>query len=177
MFIFNHQSATDALILARLLRRNFSGVVKTEMQSNPLVGTILAAVGTMFIDRGDHDRAIEALRPAVDHLKKGISIAIAPEGHRSLGHKLGTFKMGAFHIAMQAGVPVVPIVIANSSDSMPSSGAVIRPANINVEVLSPIATDKWTSETIHEHAEEIRQIFLRKLGQTGDDDVKLRSVK
>jgi putative phosphoserine phosphatase/1-acylglycerol-3-phosphate O-acyltransferase len=177
VFVFNHQSATDALIMARLLRRNFSGVVKTEMQSNPVVGTILGAVGTMFIDRGDHERAVEALQPAVNHLKKGISIAIAPEGHRSLGYKLGPFKMGAFHIAMQAGVPIVPIVIQNSSDSMPSSGAVMRPAKINVEVLPPIATDAWTTGTIHEHADEIRRIFLTKLGQISNEDVKLRSVK
>jgi len=177
VFVFNHQSATDALILARLLRRNFSGVFKAEMQSNPLVGTILGAVGTLFIDRFDHDRAIEGLQPAVNHLRKGISIAIAPEGHRSLGYKLGPFKMGAFHIAMQAGAPIVPIVIQNSSDSMPSSGAVMRPAKINVEVLPAIATDDWTIETIHEHADEIRRIFLTKLGQTSDEEVKLRSVK
>jgi putative phosphoserine phosphatase/1-acylglycerol-3-phosphate O-acyltransferase len=177
VFVFNHQSVTDALILARLLRRNFTGVMKTEMQSNQVVGSILSAVGTMFIDRGDHERAIEALRPAVDHLKKGISIAIAPEGHRSLGYKLGPFKMGAFHIAMQAGVPVVPIVIQNSSDSMPRSGGIIRPARINVDVLPPIATTDWTLETIHQHADEIRRMFLAKLGQSSDEEVKLRRVK
>jgi putative phosphoserine phosphatase/1-acylglycerol-3-phosphate O-acyltransferase len=176
VFVFNHQSATDALILARLLRRNFSGVAKAEMQSNPLVGTILGAVGTMFIDRGNHERAVEALQPAVNHLRKGISIAIAPEGHRSLGYKLGPFKMGAFHIAMQAGAPIMPIGIQNSSDSMPSSGAIIRPANINVDVLPPVATDAWTNETIHEHAEEVRHMFLKKLGQISDDHTKLRSV-
>jgi putative phosphoserine phosphatase/1-acylglycerol-3-phosphate O-acyltransferase len=84
--------------------------------------------------------------------------------------------MGAFHIAMQAG-PIVPIVIQNSSDSMPSSAAIIRPANINVDVLPPVATDDWKAETVHEHAEEIRQMFLRKLGQVSKEDTKLRSVK
>ena len=177
VFVFNHQSATDALILARLLRRNFSGVAKTEMQSNPLVGTILGAVGTMFIDRGNHDQAIDALKPAVRRLREGISIAIAPEGRRSLGYKLGKFKMGAFHIAMQAGVPVIPIVIANSSDSMPKTGAIIRPAKIDVKVLPPVATDNWTAATIREHADEIRQLFLRNLGQADEEEVKLRSVK
>jgi len=176
VFIFNHQSATDALILARLLRRNFSGVAKTEMQSNPLVGSIMAAVGTMFIDRGNHERAIEALQPAVNHLKRGISIAIAPEGQRSLGYKLGPFKMGAFHIAMQAGAPIVPIVIENSSDSLPKSGAIIRPAKINVEVLPPIATSSWTTDNIHEHVDDIREMYLKKLRQTGNEAVKLESV-
>ena len=177
VFVFNHQSATDALILARLLRRNFSGVAKTEMQSNPLVGTILGAVGTMFIDRGNHDQAIDALKPAVRRLKEGISIAIAPEGQRSLGYKLGEFKMGAFHIAMQAGVPVIPIVIANSSDSMPKTGAIIRPAKIDVKVLPPVATNNWTAATVHEHADKIRQLFLKNLNQADDEEVKLRSVK
>jgi len=177
VFVFNHQSATDALILARLLRRNFSGIFKTELRSNPLIGTMLSAMGTMFIDRFDHDRAIEGLQPAVNHLRKGISIAIAPEGQRSLGYKLGRFKMGAFHIAMQAGAPVVPIVIQNSSDSVPKSGAIIRPARINVEVLAPIATADWTRENIHQHVDEIRQMYLKKLGQTNDEEVKLRSVK
>jgi len=177
VFVFNHQSATDALILARLLRRNFSGVAKTEMQSNPLVGTILGAVGTMFIDRGNHDQAIDALKPAVRRLKEGISIAIAPEGQRSLGYKLGEFKMGAFHIAMQACVPVIPIVIANSSDSMPKTGAIIRPAKIDINVLPPVATDDWTTATIHEHADQIRRLFLKHLNQADDEEVKLRSVK
>ena len=177
VFVFNHQSAMDALILARLLRRNFSGVAKTEMRSNPLVGTILGAVGTMFIDRGNHDQAIDALKPAVRRLKEGISIAIAPEGQRSLGYKLGEFKMGAFHMAMQAGVPVIPIVIANSSDSMPKTGTIIRPARIDVKVLPPIATDNWTAATVREHADEIRRLFLKNLGQADKEEVKLRSVK
>jgi putative phosphoserine phosphatase/1-acylglycerol-3-phosphate O-acyltransferase len=177
VFIFNHQSATDALILSRLLRHDFTGVAKKEMKSNPLVGTVLGAVGTVFIDRSDKDKAIEALQPAVDSLKNGTSFAIAPEGRRSLGYKLGPFKKGAFHIAMQAGVPVVPIVIANSSDSMPKSGVIIRPASIDVTVLPPVKTTDWTKDTIDRHIDDIRQMFLKTLGQTRNVDVKLRQVK
>jgi putative phosphoserine phosphatase/1-acylglycerol-3-phosphate O-acyltransferase len=177
VFVFNHQSQTDALILARLLRRDFTGVAKMEMKSNPLVGTILGAVGTVFIDRGDHDKAIQALKPAVESIAKGRSFAIAPEGKRSLGYKLGPFKMGAFHIAMQAGVPIVPIVIANSSDSMPKSAVVIRPAKIHVKVLPPVKTDDWTNETLHQHVDEVHRMFLKELGQAQDEDVKLRRVK
>ncbi len=177
VFIFNHQSATDALIISRLLRRDFTGVAKKEMKSNPLVGTVLGAVGTVFIDRSNKDKAIEALQPAVDSLKNGTSFAIAPEGRRGLGYKLGPFKKGAFHIAMQAGVPVVPIVIANSSDSMPKSGVIIRPASIDVTVLPPVDTTDWTKETIDQHIDDIRQMYLKILGQTRNTDVKLRQVK
>ena len=177
VFIFNHQSSTDALILSRLLRRDFAGVAKKEMQSNPLLGTILGAVGTVFIDRSDHDKAIEILQPAVDSLKQGTSFVIAPEGQRGRGYKLGPFKMGAFHIAMQAGVPVVPIVIANSADSMPKSGVIIRPARIKVKVLPPVKTNDWTKATIHQYVDEIRQMFLEELGQASDQDTQLRRVK
>jgi putative phosphoserine phosphatase / 1-acylglycerol-3-phosphate O-acyltransferase len=177
VFIFNHQSQTDALILSRLLRRDFTGVAKKEMKSNPLLGTILDAMGTVFIDRDNHDAAIEALQPAVDSLKKGTSFAIAPEGRRSRGYKLGRFKMGAFHIAMQAGVPVVPIVIANSSDSMPRSGVFIRPAKIDVKVLPPVTTENWTVDNIHQHVDEIRRLYLRELGQSRRENVKLRRLK
>ena len=177
VFVFNHQSQTDALIISRLLRRDFTGVAKTEMKSNPLVGPVLGAIGTVFIDRSNHDQAINALQPAVDSLNKGTSIAIAPEGQRSRGYKLGEFKKGAFHIAMQAGVPVVPIVIQNSSDSMPKSAVLIRPAKIMVEVLPPVNTDGWKAETVDEHVAKIRQMFLEKLGQSKNSEVKLRRVK
>ncbi len=59
---------------------------------------------------------------------------------------------------------------------MPKSGAIIRPAKINVEVLPPVGTDSWTTETIHDHVEDIRRMFLRKLGQTSDDNVALKRV-
>jgi len=177
VFILNHQSAADALIVSRLLRRDFTGVAKKEMKSNPLLGTVMGAIGTVFIDRKDKDKAIEALRPAVDSLKNGMSFAIAPEGKRSLSYKLGPFKKGAFHIAMQAGVPIVPIVIANSSDSMPKSGVIIRPATIDVTVLPAVSTDEWTAETIDQHVDDVRRMFLKELGQDQDQKVELRRVK
>ncbi len=177
VFIFNHQSQTDALIVSQLLRRDFTGVAKKEMKSNLLVGTVLDAVGTVFIDRSDSKQAIEALQPAVDSLRRGMSFAIAPEGSRSTGYRLGPFKMGAFHIAMQARVPIVPIVIQNSSDSQPKGGFIIRPAKIRVKVLPPVPTNDWTEEDVHERADEIRESFLRVLGQDGHGKAKLRRIK
>lgn len=176
VFIFNHQSATDALIISRLLRRDFTGVAKTEMKSNPLVGTVLRAVGTVFIDRSDREKAIEALAPAVDSLRSGVSFAIAPEGSRSSSYKLGPFKKGAFHIAMQAGVPIVPIVIANSSDSLPKAGFFIRPAKIDVTVLPPVATKDWSLDAIDSHIDSIRGKYLEVLGQPTKSDVELRRI-
>jgi 1-acyl-sn-glycerol-3-phosphate acyltransferase len=78
---------------------------------------------------------------------------------------------------MQAGVPIVPIVIQNSSDSMPKNSAIIRPASISVKVLPPIPTDDWSTETIHEQADRIRFMFLKELGQVRGANTRLRRVK
>ena len=93
-----------------------------ELKKMPVVGQILEASGTIFLDRTDKEKAIEALKPAIDSLKSGISIVIFPEGTRSYDYTLGSFKKGAFHIAMEAGVPIVPIVPVISPADDPSSG-------------------------------------------------------
>jgi len=105
------------------------------------------------------------MRPAVEALKDGTSIVIAPEGTRSPTRQLGPFKKGAFHLAMQAGVPIVPIVIHNAGDVAPKGDFVFRPATVDVEVLPPVDTTDWAPETIREHVREVRNLFLRTLGQ------------
>lgn len=169
VFIFNHQSATDVLIVARLLRQDYTGISKQEMKKNPLLGPALTFADAVFIDRGRKGNAAEAMQPALDKLAEGLSIAIAPEGQRSHGYKLGAFKKGAFHIAMQAGLPIVPIVIANSSDALPKSAVFIRPATVEVTVLPPIPTNSWKAQSIDEHVRKCRSLFLRELRQAGGD--------
>jgi len=168
VFIFNHQSATDVLIIARLLRQDYTGISKQEMKNNPLLGPALSFADAVFIDRAHKGNPAEAMKPALEKLESGLSIAIAPEGQRSSGYRLGAFKKGAFHIAMQAVVPIVPIVIANSSDALPKSGVFIRPATVNVTVLPPISTDNWTEQAMDEHVQHCRELFLRELGQTDE---------
>ena len=73
----------------------------------------------------------------LDKLADGVSIAIAPEGTRSLSDRLGPFKKGAFHIAMQAGVPIVPIVIRNAGELMWRNSFWLRPGTVDVRVLEP----------------------------------------
>ena len=143
-------------------------MTKKEMRNNPLLGPALQFADAVFIDRQGNTDPAEVARPALEKLAGGLSIAIAPEGHRSAGYKLGRFKKGAFHIAMQAGVPIVPIVIANSSDSLPRSAVLIRPATIEVKVLEPISTTAWKASKMDQQVQHCRQLFLRELGQTGD---------
>ncbi len=178
VFLFNHQSAIDVLIIAKLLRRDFTAIAKQEISTNPLVGPVFRVADTVFVDRRNSDRAIEALKPVVKTLHDGLSIAIAPEGTRSAGDKLGPFKKGPFHIAMQAGVPVVPIVIHNATDVLPKGGFFVRPSTVHVDVLPPISTDDWRAESIEQHVADVRQLFVDTLGQPQPHvDARLKSVK
>jgi putative phosphoserine phosphatase / 1-acylglycerol-3-phosphate O-acyltransferase len=176
VFLFNHQSAIDVLIIAKLLRRDFTAIAKQEIALNPLVGPVFRVADTVFVDRRNHEKAIEALRPVVDSLRSGLSLAIAPEGTRSNSDRLGEFKKGPFHIAMQAGVPIVPIVIHNASDVLPKGALFIRPARVQVDVLEPVDTSGWRPETVDQHVADVRKLYLKALGQLRDSAPALKSV-
>jgi len=163
VFIFNHQSGLDAVLMVKLLRRDVTGVGKKELQRNPIFGPLFTAAGTVFIDRGDREKAIEALKPAVQALSEGRSLMIAPEGTRSSTPRLGPFKKGAFHIAMQAGVPIVPVVFRNVLDALPKHGLVVRPATVEAVVLPPVDTSGWKRESLNTEIEAIRRDFLEVL--------------
>ena len=105
------------------------------------------------------------MKPAVDALKEGRSLVIAPEGTRSPTGRLGRFKKGAFHMAMQAGVPIVPVVFRNVLDAMPKEAAIVRPATIEAVVLPPVDTAHFTVENLDDEIAEIRQQYLDVLEQ------------
>lgn len=166
VFVFNHQSNVDLVILSRLLRRDISGVGKKELGEIPLIGRVLEFSGVVLIDRKDTEKAIAAMNTLVDLMRvEGKSVCISPEGTRSLTPRLAPFKKGAFHLAMQAGVPIVPIVIRNSGDVNPKGSAIFHPATVDVEVLPPVDTSAWQVATIDEHIEAVRNMFLHALDQ------------
>ena len=165
VFIFNHQSAVDVLITARMLREDVIGVAKKEIKHQLPMGLAFTYTGTVFIDREHGGDPRVALKPTVDALRSGRSVVIAPEGTRSRDGTLGPFKLGAFHMARQAGVPVVPIVIHNAQDALPYKGVVVRPAEVEVTVLPPQATDKWKLADVEPQALRIREMYLDVLGQ------------
>lgn len=170
VFVFNHQSKADVMILAKLIRKDMAGVGKQEILSeSPVIGRLMQWGGTVFIDRKNARSAIEAMQPLVDAIQKeGKNVCIAPEGTRTLSPKLGPFKKGAFHLAMQAGVPIVPIVIHNSGDVAPKGEFIIRPGKVKVDVLPPVSTEGWTRATMNSRVEEVRAMFQNVLEQESE---------
>src|SRR6266516_637450 len=163
VFIFNHQSQLDVLILAKLLRGGFTGVAKKELAHSPGFGLMFRLADVAFVDRHDTAQARKALEPAVQKLRDGISLVIAPEGTRSATPALGPFKKGAFHVAMQAEAPIVPIVIRNSGELMWRGAATIHSGTVQIAVLPPVPTTGWVPEDIDKHVDEVRGQYLATL--------------
>jgi putative phosphoserine phosphatase/1-acylglycerol-3-phosphate O-acyltransferase len=169
VFVFNHQSQADVFIVAKLVRRDMTGIGKKELRNVPLLGRLMEMGGMVFVDREKTRDAIDAMAPLVDAIKRdGKSVCIAPEGTRTLTPRLGPFKKGAFHLAIQAGVPIVPIVIHNSADVQAKHEVVMRSATVRVDVLPPVDTSRWRGATIDRHVREVRRMFLDCLGQAED---------
>ncbi|MCP5090028.1 MAG: HAD-IB family hydrolase [Gammaproteobacteria bacterium] len=166
VFIFNHQSNVDMVIIARLLRRDITGVGKHEIRDMPIIGRVMEAAGVVLIDRRNSASAIEAMRPLVDAMRvEGKSVCLSPEGTRAATIRLGSFKKGAFHLAMQAGVPIVPIVIQNSGDVQPKGDILYHPGTVEVEVLPPVDTSQWSVDAIDDHVADVRAMYLQALEQ------------
>ena len=170
VFVFNHQSAIDVLITAKLLREDVIAVAKKEVKYQLPMGPAFTYTGAVFIDREHVGNPQRALQPAVDALHSSRSVVISPEGTRSRNGKLGQFKLGAFHLAKQAGVPIVPIVIHNAQDALPYKSMIVRPAEVRVTVLDPIMTADWKSSEIESKAREVRRLYLDKLDQSDEQE-------
>jgi putative phosphoserine phosphatase/1-acylglycerol-3-phosphate O-acyltransferase len=163
VFIFNHQSSIDLPVIGSLLRRDVTGVAKKEAGRDPRFALLGYLADVAYVDRGNTTQAKAALAPVVERLRDGVSIALAPEGTRSPTPRLGRFKKGAFHMAMQGGVPIVPIVIRNAGDVMWRNSLLIRSGTVDVAVLEPIPTDHWKVVELDERIAEVRQRYLDTL--------------
>jgi putative phosphoserine phosphatase/1-acylglycerol-3-phosphate O-acyltransferase len=163
VFVFNHQSQLDVFVICHLLRRDFTGVAKQELTKDPVFGPVFKFAGVAFVDRQGGRNPREALAPAVAKLNDGISVVIAPEGTRSLTPTLGDFKTGAFHLAREAGVPVVPIVIRNAGELMWRDSLTIKPGTVQVAVLPPIDVSAWPADQVRNKTREVQEMFAETL--------------
>jgi putative phosphoserine phosphatase/1-acylglycerol-3-phosphate O-acyltransferase len=168
VFVFNHQSQIDSMIIPYILRESFTPVVTIKVKHYPVFGPLLGFVGTVFIDRSTPGGAQEALNSLVTQLHRGRSVAIAPEGRVSATPRLQDFKKGAFHLAAQAGVPMVPIVIRNAGRALWRRALIVRPGTIDVTILDPIDTSAWTRENLDEQIAAVRRLYLDTLERWPD---------
>ncbi len=177
VFIFNHRSQLDPVVVAKVIGGELVGVGKIELASDPLVGPVARYLGTAFIDRKNTTSAVAALQPVVDKLTSGKSVMIAPEGTRSYTPHVGPFKKGAFRMAMQAGVPVVPIVIRDAGELMWRNARTAMQGTVHLAIHPPIDVGDWDVEDLDDRIEEVRALFVRTLEHWPESEEDLRELR
>jgi len=163
VFVGNHQSSLDPLVAGALVRKDFTAVAKKEAQYDPRVLIGGPLLDPAFIDRSNPESAKADLEELTERIRAGTSVIIFPEGTRTATQALGPFKKGAFHMALQAGVPMVPIVLRNTGELMWRKSKLVNPGTVQVAVLDPIPTDDWSADTIDVHVKQVRDLFAATL--------------
>jgi 1-acyl-sn-glycerol-3-phosphate acyltransferase len=138
IFMSNHVSNVDPPILVRLLPGRTSVLVKKELFRVPILGQAMRKASLVPVDRSNREAAIASIGRAADVLRAGIHMTIFPEGTRSPDGQLLPFKKGPFHLAMDTGVPIVPVTVLNTSPMMPKGRLRICPGTARVVFHSPI---------------------------------------
>ncbi|PAV21048.1 1-acylglycerol-3-phosphate O [Pyrrhoderma noxium] len=169
----NHLSMLDLLYLGRIFPKQATMTAKKELQWMPLLGQFMKLAGVIFIDRKNNARAKQSIAQAGERMKeRKVSIWMFPEGTRSLSEKvdLRTFKKGAFHLAVQAGVPITPVVCENYY-RLYHKGC-FESGRIKIKVLPPIPTVGLTAADVTELSIRVRAQMLDALRELSGEVVE-----
>lgn len=163
VIISNHQSILDVLLLNNLPYR-YKWISKIENVKVPILGWYLKMADYIIVNRGNEESKLEMLDNSYKCLKRGISIMIFPEGTRSYDKEIGFFKRGAFQLALQANVPLLPVVLDGSGDVLPKHGLKLGSHyRITIRVLDPIMPQDFSSQNPDILAEDISKIMKEEL--------------
>jgi 1-acyl-sn-glycerol-3-phosphate acyltransferase len=138
LFMSNHASNLDPPIITYLLGGRISIITKQELFKIPLFGRAMRAANFVPIDRADSRAALKSVREAARVLQSGMAMLVFPEGTRSPDGKLLPFKNGSFHLALEAGVPVVPVTVVGSHEAWPKGSMSLHPGEVVVHFHAPI---------------------------------------
>ena len=162
--IMNHQSNLDTTVLVHSLPLQLRFIGKSELKKIPLFGSALIRAGHFLIDRGDHQKAMEGIRAAGERLKqRGVSVVFAPEGTRSSDGKLLPFKKGAFVMAIETGIPILPITIDGTRIALPKGSLWVKSADVTVTIHQPVSTESLSYEDRDELSEQVREMMEKSL--------------
>lgn len=168
IYMSNHQSNYDIPVLLAHLKVQFRWLAKSELFRIPVFGRAMEKAGYISIDRSNRKSAFLSLKMAAAKIRQGVSVMIFPEGTRSREGNIGAFKKGGFVLAVDAGVPIVPVVIHGTWTIMARTGLSIRPGTVTLEILKPIETETYNRKTKDLLLEVVRQKIIDAFtGQKG----------
>jgi len=150
VIVSNHQSHYDVFVLYGWLGIDFKWVMKKELRKLPALGIACEKVGHIYIDRSNPETAIASLAKAKKRIVNGTSVLFFPEGTRSISGKLGEFKKGAFVMALDLGIPILPITILDTRKILPPRTANLFPGRARMVIHKPIDVSGYGKEQIAE---------------------------
>ena len=160
IFMPNHMSNCDIPVILAHLKVQFRWLAKAELFRIPLLGFAMKRAGYISIDRSNRRSAFESLARAAQIIRNGRSVLIFPEGTRSRDQSIKAFKKGGFVLAVESGVPIVPVVIHGTWRIMSKNGLMIRPGNVTLEIMEPIETKDYSRGTKDELMERVRGVIV-----------------
>lgn len=163
VIISNHQSILDILLI-NCLRYKYKWISKIENVKLPFLGWYLKMADYITVDRGNEESKAEMLEKAYRCLKRGNSIMMFPEGTRSADKEIGYFKRGAFQLAIQADVPILPVLIDGTGGILPKHGLIFGSGyHIHLRVLDPVLPASFGTDNPDELATKLSSLLSSKL--------------
>ena len=158
VFVANHQSMFDVWLVYGWLPVIFKWLMKAELRKVPFVGTGCKAAGHIFIDRRNSKAAMESLQEVEKQLVNGVCTVIFPEGTRSLNGEVGRFKRGAFQIALDLGLPVIPLSLTGCFEVLPKGKPFVHRHAVHMHIGKPIDLKTFTDS--NEAIEAVRNAVI-----------------
>jgi 1-acyl-sn-glycerol-3-phosphate acyltransferase len=167
VFVSNHRSYLDTATLFLYTGRRIGLLAKKELLKVPILGVGMGFVNVMAIDRSNRERALQTTEAATARIRSGISFGVFAEGTRAKPGELLPFKKGAFYMAANADVPIVPIAIKNSDYLMGKGTGVARSGTVEFVIMRPVPTTGCsTDEDVKKLVEKVESIIAAELGAT-----------
>ena len=166
VIVANHQSQYDIFVLYGWLGIDFKWVMKQELRKVPGIGIGCEKVGHIFIDRSNHEKALASLAAAKEKIVNGTSVIFFPEGTRSRDGRLGAFKKGAFKMAVDLRLPILPITIVGTRDILPTDSVDLFPGRARMIIHKPIDTAGYTDDNLDELVDRARSVIESGLRET-----------
>ncbi|CCE61910.1 hypothetical protein TPHA_0B02370 [Tetrapisispora phaffii CBS 4417] len=170
IFVSNHQSALDIMVIGKCFPRNCTVTAKKSLKYVPFLGWYMSLSGTLFLDRKNGASSIVAMKNSLFNvLVQKRALWVFPEGTRCSSEQLEMlpFKKGAFHMAQQGKIPIVPVVVSNTSNLFNKKHSIFNRGNIVVKVLDPISTQDLKSEEVADFANKVQEKMLKELKELG----------
>lgn len=139
VFVSNHQSFLDVFVIYGWLPSNFKWLMKKELRHVPFVGFACKVAGHIFVDRSNPVAALNSIKEIESELQNGVSTVIFPEGTRTKTGEMGRFKRGAFQVALDLHLPIIPISLKGFYEAMPRDKHYVRPhSHLYMHIGKPI---------------------------------------